>query len=191
MELLLIVFEIKLEDFVDFMSQYTFPVLKSLMYKIKVSSDISNDYLLKKVAPLLQRLNNLQVLIGHMDFMNEDDGRDQQKLLLDQLYFPFLKNAFIEDGALELYQIEKFIRIHNQTLRAVNVGGNFLEKGFMNLLVETGCVLTQLGLRDTSYTVAEFAIFGKVRTEFLILIDLSRDDLTNDHIIEMVKAKGN
>jgi hypothetical protein len=75
-------------------------------------------------------------------------------------------------------------------LRGVNVGGNFLEKGFMNLLAETGCVLTQLGLRDTSFTVAEFALFGKVRTDFLILIDLSRDDLTNDHIIEMIKVKG-
>lgn len=38
---------------------------------------------------------------------------------------------------MEVEEVEKFIRVHNQTLRTINLGNNFMEKDFLIILAET------------------------------------------------------
>jgi hypothetical protein len=65
---------------------------------------------------------------------------------------------------MEVDELAEFVRVHNQTLRVLNLANNFMEKDFLKILVEAEYVLGVLNLDSTSFAVDEFAILGKMRT---------------------------
>lgn len=74
-------------------------------------------------------------------------------MFMDSLYFPFLIDVQMYGMNMELEEITNFVKTHNQTLRIINFGNNFLEKGFLQLLVDSKYALLALSLEATSFTV--------------------------------------
>lgn len=83
---------------------------------------------------------------------------------MDSLYFPHLRSIEIGEQNMEVEEVENFIRVHNQTVRTINMGNNFMEKDFLILLAEAEYMLVGLSLDSTSFVVDEFAILGQVKT---------------------------
>lgn len=87
--------------------------------------------------PFMRKLTQISTLLLYVTFLNEDTGFLQKKLFMDSLYFPHLRQIEIGEQNMEVEEVDKFIRVHNQTVRTINLGNNFMEKDFLIILVET------------------------------------------------------
>lgn len=165
------------------------PNLRTLQLKLLIAPDWSTSDLQQRLLPFFEDLKLISTLILDIKFLNEVTGFMQKKQFISSLYFPFLHSLTMTSQNIEVEQIAEFIRIHNQTLRKIDLGNNFMEKQFLDILVETDYRISSLNLNSTSFIIEEFAVLGRVRTEFMESLHLAMCDLTNEHISAMLSQK--
>ena len=182
-------FKLPYETMLDFLANIDMPNLRVVIFEIIVPSDASEEDIQQALYPFFRRFPLLQGLYLTVSFLSEERGEWQRKMLMDSLYYPFLADVQMYGMNMELEEIASFIKSHNQTLRLINFGSNFMEKGFLQLLVDSQYSLLALSLEATSFTVEEFAILGRANTEFMSTLILSQNDLTNEHVFAMLRQK--
>lgn len=146
-------FKLPYEMLLDLLADIEMPNLRALIIQIIVPSDASEEDIQQSLYPFFRKFPLLQGLYLTISFLNEERGEWQRKMFMDSLYFPFLVDAQMYGMNMELEEVTNFVKTHNQTLRIINFGNNFLEKGFLQLLVDSNYALLALSLEATSFTV--------------------------------------
>jgi hypothetical protein len=129
------------------------PALRFANFSLIIPGDADNSLFDKKLIPFFKSFNKIEKLNFTISFLSEENEVNQKKRLLSELNYPFLNTFEAIHQKLRTEDLEPFLKRHAGTLRILNLRGNFLEKGFFELLAKLKLILTALAVTRTSFTV--------------------------------------
>jgi hypothetical protein len=86
--------------------------------------------------------------------------------------YPFLTNFMAAEQEMTTEDLATLLVRHGDTLRNVNLNGNFLENGFLDLLIRFDLRPLELKIGKIFFTVEEFGKLGKLDLSFTTGIDI-------------------